>query len=134
MLFRSTDSIAGANYYLKVYMGRTPSSGDTDFMFPCQFVYDEGLCVDTVLQGLCAHSCTPLIAMPINGNITIKYQDVNLDIDYASAGLTEPGSIFRDYDNKNNSVCTGDNDAAAFAFIKNHVGSHHEGLAVKGPR
>jgi hypothetical protein len=146
-LHNCTDFPAGANVFLKAYLGKSPGmkgAGDPgstkygvgtaggDFEFPCQYAYDEGLCTDIVIQGLCAHTCTPLKVIALQGNVT-KYQDTNLVIDYTAAGLTEPNYLPTIV--TNTTECTGDNDVAAYAFITKHVGypwDHFDHLGPKG--
>merc|ERR1719487_2736865 len=91
-LHNCTDYPPGANTFLRMYLKIDPTEGDVDFKFPCQYVYDQGLCSNVILQGLCAHSCTVLKVAVLQGNIT-KYQDTDLAIDYAAAGLTEPPNM-----------------------------------------
>jgi hypothetical protein len=129
-LHNCTDYPAGANIFLKAYLNKYPADGmKADFQFPCQYAYDEGLCHNIVIQGLCAHTCTELEYVYLQGNIT-KYQDTDLVIDYAMAGLPEPKNM--DIDHTNNTDCRGNNDVAAYAFIKTYIGSVWNGI-VNGP-
>jgi hypothetical protein len=129
-LSNCTDYPPGANVYLKMYLSVMPPAGQTDFKFPCQYAYDEGYCTDLVIQGLCAHSCSPLKVAVLQGKIT-KYQDITLPIDYTAAGLTEPAQNPNMHEN--NTECTGNNDVAAFYFIKTYVGFHWEDISWRGP-
>jgi hypothetical protein len=132
-LSNCTDYPPGANLFLKEYLGEKPPGGSQfDFEFPCQYAYDAGLCSNLILKGLCAHTCTPLKVIALQGNVT-KYQDTNLVIDYTAAGLTEPNYLPTIV--TNTTECTGDNDVAAYAFITKHVGypwDHFDHLGPKG--
>jgi hypothetical protein len=126
VLDNCTDKAAAAKMFLLDYMlassdGLSAEVTQSSYDYPCQSGFDEGLCKDPVFFGLCPHTCAPFESVTVAG-ARFVYQLTDLDYEKVEI-FTSHASLLADgyaaNTNATNRSCIGDNDVAAFYFMKN---------------
>jgi hypothetical protein len=121
VLDNCTDKAALAKMFMEDYLGET---GDYDY--PCQTGFDMMLCKNPVFFGLCPHTCAPFESVTVAG-ASFTYQLTDLDYEKVFTAWESA-----DNTNNTNRSCIGDNDVAAYYFMRNHTTGHSDAIAETG--